>query len=280
MRLDMQSLVRPAPPILPISAGAIAVAIFVVDTITDLEIAVAVFYIVVVLMSVSFCRARGVIMVSAGCMGLTLTSYLLTPMGEPRAGLVNCAISLAAIGVATYVMLRIKAVEDAIHEAQTQLAHVARVRTMGELAASIAHEVNQPLAAMMTNAQACLRWLAAYPPNDAEARQALERIVQDANRASEIVKRVRDLARKAPPRKELLGVSDIVADTLALAQAEIQQNRVSLRTDLADDLPPVVGDRSSFSKSCSISSSSNRSDERARRRAARTDGAVGNAWIE
>lgn len=218
-------------------------AIFVIDTITDLEIAVAVFYIVVVLMSVSFCRTRGVILVSAGCMGLTIVSYFLTPRGDPQAGLINCGISLAAIGGGTYVVLRIKSAEVAIHEARAQLAHVARVRTMGELAASIAHEVNQPLSAIVTNAQACLRLLSARPPDEEEIKQALEEIVQDANRASGIVTRVRGLAKKAPPEKELLSVNETIADILALARTEFLRNRVHLQTELADHLPPVVGDR-------------------------------------
>lgn len=239
----MQALERHVPAILPVSAGTLAAAIFAVDTITDLEIAVAVFYIVVVLMSVSFCRARGVILISAGCMTLTIVSYFLTKTGEPRAGLINCAVSLAAIGVGTYVVLRIKSVEVAVHEARAQLAHVARVRTMGELAASIAHEINQPLSAIVTNAQASLRLLSARPPDEEEARQALEEIVQDANRASEIVTRVRGLAKKAPSKKELLGVNDAIVDIIALARPEILRNQVHLRTELADHLPPVVGDR-------------------------------------
>jgi signal transduction histidine kinase len=243
MRLHMQALERHVPAILPVSAGSLAAAIFAVDTITDLEIAVAVFYIVVVLMSVSFCRARGVVLISAGCMTLTIVSYFLTKTGEPRAGLINCVVSLAAIGVGTYVVLRIKSVEVAIHEARAQLAHVARVRTMGELAASIAHEINQPLSAIVTNAQASLRLLSACPPNEEEARQALGEIVQDANRASEIVTRVRGLAKKAPPKKELLSLNEAIADIVALARAEILQNRVHLRTELQDYLPSVVGDR-------------------------------------
>jgi signal transduction histidine kinase len=192
---------RATSSILPIAVAALAIGIFTIDTLTDLEIAVAVFYVAVVLISVSAFPKRGVMLVSAGCIGLTVLSYILTPTGSPHSGLVNCVISLSAIAATTYLALRIKSAEAAIYEARTQLAHVSRVTALGELTASIAHEVNQPLTAVVTSGNACMRWLAAQPPNLEKARQAVERIVKDASRASEVVGRVRGLAKDLPHRK-------------------------------------------------------------------------------
>ncbi len=233
-----------APPsVLPVVAAILAIAIFVVDTVTDLEIAVAIFYVAVVLLSVSFCRKRGVLLVSSGCMGLTILSYVLTPSGSRHAGLVNEAISLSTIAATAYLALKIKSTEAAVHEARGQLAHIARVTTLGELMTTLAHEINQPLAAVVTSGDACLRWLAGEPPNLEKARQAVERIVKDANRASEVIGRVRSLARRSPPREEWLNVNEVISETLALTRSEIEQNRVALRTQLATDLPLVPGDR-------------------------------------
>ena len=136
-----------------------------------------------------------------------------------------------------------KHAEEALQKTQTELAHVTRVTTLGELTASIAHEVNQPIAAAVTNAGACLRWLAAQPPDMERARQALERIVRDCRRAGEVIGRVRTLVKKAPQRKESVDVNDVIQEVIALAQSEIQRNRVSLKTQLSDGLPRVLGDR-------------------------------------
>jgi C4-dicarboxylate-specific signal transduction histidine kinase len=229
--------------VLPYVAAALAFVIFIFDTITDLEIAGAVFYVIVVLMSVGFCRRRGVILVSAGCMGLTLLSYFLTPTGSLQSGLINCIISLSAIGATTYLALKIESAEVAAHEARAQLAHIARVTTLGELTASIAHEVNQPLAAVVTSGDACLRWLAGQPPNLDKAKQSIERMVNDANRASEIIARVRKLAKGAPPEKDRLSINDAIEEILGLISGEIDQNGILIQRQLSDDLPQVLGDR-------------------------------------
>ena len=228
---------------LPIVAIALAIAIFIVDTVTDLEIAVAVFYVAVVLMSLSFCRRRGVVLVSAGCMALTVISYFLTPTGSPHSGFVNCMISLSAIAATTYLGLKIKSVEVAALEARAHLAHVGRLTALGELTASIAHEVNQPLAAVVTSGNACLRWLDGQTPNLNKARQSVERIVKDANRASEVVGRVRGLAKRTPPEKDWLNINETILEIIALTRGEIEQNHISLRTQLSDDLPLILGDR-------------------------------------
>jgi signal transduction histidine kinase len=115
--------------------------------------------------------------------------------------------------------------------------------TMGELTSSIAHEVNQPLTAIVTNGNACLRWLAVDPPNLDEAREVVGRIIKDGHRASEVVGRIRALVKKSPPRKDWLDLNGIILDVIGLARNEMQRQRVSLKTQLSDDLPPVLGDR-------------------------------------
>jgi C4-dicarboxylate-specific signal transduction histidine kinase len=132
---------------------------------------------------------------------------------------------------------------ETLRERETELAHVTRVMTLGELTASIAHEVNQPLAAIVTNGNACLRWLGGQQPNFAEARKAVERIIQDSYRASEVISRIRTLVKKAPPRNELVDLNGVIVEVLALAQSQARRSRVSLKRELADDLPPVLGDR-------------------------------------
>jgi two-component system, LuxR family, sensor kinase FixL len=136
-----------------------------------------------------------------------------------------------------------KQAEEALRKAQSELAHVTRVMTMGELTASIAHEVNQPLSGVVTNSNACLRWLAAPIPNLDEARQAVSRIIRDGNRASDIITRIRALVRKTDTEKDRLDINDAIQDVAALAQGEVRRNCVVLRTELAHDLPSVVGDR-------------------------------------
>jgi C4-dicarboxylate-specific signal transduction histidine kinase len=133
--------------------------------------------------------------------------------------------------------------EEALQTARSELAHVSRVMTLGELTASIAHEVNQPLAAVVTNAQACLRWLALETPRPDEARAAVERIVRDSNRASEVIQRIRALAKKAEPQMVALDINDVIREAISLEQREMLSQRVSLRTELASALPPVLGDR-------------------------------------
>ena len=134
-----------------------------------------------------------------------------------------------------------KRAEEALREAQAELAHVTRVTTLGELVGAIAHEINQPLAAVVNNASACLRWLAAS--NLEEARQSATLITADGHRAGEIISRIRALVKKAPPQKDLLDINETILEVIALARSEVQRNRVSLQTQLLNDLPLVLGDR-------------------------------------
>jgi predicted ATPase/signal transduction histidine kinase len=133
--------------------------------------------------------------------------------------------------------------EASLREAQTELAHITRVTTMGELAASIAHEVNQPLAGIVTNANASLRWLAAPFPNLDEAREAIRRIVRDGSRAGQVLGRIRALSEKRRVARESFDINVAIQEIVALIGGELQRNHVVLQTDLAVDLPLVVGDR-------------------------------------
>jgi PAS domain S-box-containing protein len=136
-----------------------------------------------------------------------------------------------------------KRAEAALQQAQADLARLNRVMLLGEMTASIAHEVNQPIAATVTNAHAGLRWLDAQPPDLEEARQALGRIVRDGNRAGEVIDRIRALVKKVPPRRDRSDINEAIREVIALTQTEVQQNRVRLQTRLADDLPLVPADR-------------------------------------
>ena len=136
-----------------------------------------------------------------------------------------------------------KQAEEALRKAQMELAHVTRVMTMGEMAASIAHEITQPLTAVVTNGHACLRWLAREYPNLDEAREAARQIIQDGSRAGEVIKRIRALVKKTESERAWLDINEVIHEVIGLTHSEILRNRVVLRTDLADGLPAVLGDR-------------------------------------
>ena len=133
--------------------------------------------------------------------------------------------------------------EEALHKAQAELAHVTRVMTMGELTASIAHEVNQPLAAVVTNGNACLRWLAREEPDLDEARAAVERMIRDGHRASDVIRRIRALSKNTEPQKARLDINDVIHEAVAVVHGGVREHRISLRTELSSALLPVLGDR-------------------------------------
>jgi C4-dicarboxylate-specific signal transduction histidine kinase len=137
---------------------------------------------------------------------------------------------------------RIRA-EEAWREAQAQLAHVTRVATLGELAGSIAHEVNQPLTAVINNAGACLTLLPGEISKLDDVRQALSDIISEADRASAVIARIRGLIKRSPPQKSRLDLSDTIVGVIALARGQLDQNEVLLRTRLDTDLPLIMGDR-------------------------------------
>ena len=136
-----------------------------------------------------------------------------------------------------------KRAAEALRETQSQLAHADRVATMGRLTASIAHEVNQPIAATITNAQAALRWLGAKPPNQDEVRQALGRIVRDSDRAGAVVQRIRNLSKKGTPRDERVDIKAAIREVIELTRSEAMKNGVLVKTEFGERLPPIQGDR-------------------------------------
>lgn len=133
--------------------------------------------------------------------------------------------------------------EEAYYTAQSELARVAQMSTMGALAASIAHEVNQPLAAIVTYADACNLWLSSDPANIEEARAVAERIAQEGTRASEVVSRIRAMFTKEAQERVRLDVNELIVEVCSFMQAEAFRNHVTVRTELAGDLPPAIGDR-------------------------------------
>ena len=136
-----------------------------------------------------------------------------------------------------------KRAEEALRQAQADLAQVSRVTTMGEMTASLAHEVNQPIAAAVTDANTCVRWLTRDYPDFEEAREAASRVVKDATRAAEIINRIRLLFKKGTPQRELVDVNDAIQEMIVLLRGETTQHNISVQMALAADSSQVVGDR-------------------------------------
>ncbi len=179
------------------------------------------------------------------------TAHVPVHEAQVNASLDQTSLALAVAGI-TFVILALASVaslferkraEEALRQAQADLARVNRVNTMAELTASLAHEVNQPIAAAVINAEACLRWLAGDTPNLEEARAAAMEIVKDGTRAAEIITRIRLLFKKGTPQREPLDVNEVIREMIALLRSDIARYSISIRTDLPADLPQVMGDR-------------------------------------
>ena len=347
------------------SAAALALAIFLVDTFSPLQTAVAVFYVMVILLVASASRRHYVLTASIASVFLTILSYLIVHgSADPGPALIRCVVSLSAIGITSFLALRNQAAQNALreqanllelthdaifvrdmndaitywnrgaeqlygwlrHEAigrhahmllQTQfpqsqdavraallrdgrwegelihtskdgdhivvdsrwslqtdehrrpvaaletntdvtartraqeallttqaaLAHAMRVATLGELTASIAHEINQPLAAVVTSGEAALRWLDRQEPDLEEVRAALGRVISDGCRASEIIRHIRSLSKKGEQKKVLLDVNEVLEESLALVQRELSGRGISVHRELAAGLAPISADR-------------------------------------
>lgn len=216
--------------------------IFAADSLTDYEIAAAVFYVAVVLVAADSLPTLGVLAVAALCVGLTLISLPMSHAGLHKSGVINCILSISAIGVTTYLALQRTSALVAEHEARSQLTRLARVNALGEMAASIAHEVNQPLTGIVASGGACRNWLAAEPPNIEKAQQAVERMITYANRASGMVARVRNLSRRAEPKVEWIDATALVSDVLALCRSELDRVDVVVNTKSAESTLLVCAD--------------------------------------
>lgn len=238
-------------PLVPVVGAALTAAIFAIDALTPLDVAIAVLYVAVVLLSASVWPRRGVIAVTALCIALTLIAYGASHGFEQNDGaLARCLVSLAAILITGFLALKGQAAalallqrEEALNVARGQLAHASRVSTLGELAASIAHEVNQPLAAIETHGEACLRWMNRPEPDLGEVRSAVLAMQRDARRASEVIRRIRAMASQAAPSFAPLDLNEVAAESCDLLRRELQRHGAALKLDLQAGLPPVKGDK-------------------------------------
>lgn len=173
---------------------------------------------------------------------------LLTPNGSTKYVRAVARAAKDALGALEFVgavmdITATRRADEELHQTRTQLTHFARLTTLGELTASIAHEVNQPLSGVINSANAGVRWLDSQPPDVHKARQSIDRIIRDAGRASEVVARVRDLAKKTPPRKGWLNINETVEEIISLTRQEVRKNHVRLKTQLSADVPLILADR-------------------------------------
>jgi PAS domain S-box-containing protein len=180
---------------------------------------------------------------------VTFSGWILNPLGRRLYLMVSYSPlrphseQVEAALVITRDLTDFMLASEGLRAAQAELAHVNRVATMGQLTASIAHEVNQPIAAAVINAQTALRWLGAQPPNLDEARRALDRVVDNGGRAADVIGRIRAVIAKAPARTSRFDVNEAVSDVIALTHNEALKHGVSVQTRLATELPSVEGDR-------------------------------------
>ncbi len=236
----------PRTRLLQVATVALALGVFAADAFTAPDQVFSGFYVLVVVMSARFCRGRDLWIVSGVCVALTLLAQILAnhlAPGQAAVGAFNTVDGILVIGVATYFIQRGQQAQAALQRAQADLARITRVTTMGELTASIAHEVNQPIAAVVTNASACLRWLDSDTPNLDEARAAATRIVRDGTRAADIISRIRRLFTKGGQPRQRVDVNQLVRETVDVLGNEAARHAVALRIDLASDIPEVMADR-------------------------------------
>jgi len=233
-------LKKPAQTILLV---AVMVAIFMLDTFSDYEIAIAVFYTLVILAALRWHAAREVIILTMICIGLTVLSFILTLGGQYDTGLVNTIISSTAIIISALLGLRMRAAQHAAHVAREELLRISRATGVGYLTASIAHEIGQPLTAIMSSGDACRRWLNQQPPQPDKAQRALQRMLTETRRASDIIERIRAMVRGEAVQPQAFDVNQAVREMLQLCAGECSRRNINLQLYLAAHLPPVWFDR-------------------------------------
>lgn len=233
----------PRRPLVLLALIAVMAAIFLLDTVTDYAVAAACFYAAVILTASRTMAARGLITLAVTCVALTALSFALTRFGTYRIGLVNSVIGMLVIIITTYLALKMEAAKAAVQDAQARLLRVARASTVGELTTSIAHEVNQPLAAIASSAEACQRWLAQDPPNVDRARQTVARILADAHRAGDVIARIRGLTQGAAPQRTIFDLNQAAEEMLALSRSELDRQGVTVALQLDPALPLIQADR-------------------------------------
>jgi NO-binding membrane sensor protein with MHYT domain len=183
--------------------------------------------------------------------GTTFSAGTLENKARALASLDRAGIALA-IAAITFVILTFaliasrtkqKRTEEALREARANLARINRATTMGELAAALAHEINQPIAAAVTNADACMSWLARDPPNLDKARASAAKMAQNGEHAADIIRRVRTLFEKGTPQRVSVDINEVIQELIVLLRGEMTRHCISVRTELAADLPRIAGDR-------------------------------------
>jgi PAS domain S-box-containing protein len=167
----------------------------------------------------------------------------VTTSGKPRFDAEGRFLGYRGVGTDVTANVRADQAERALQQTQTELAHATRLTTLGQLTASIAHEVNQPLAAIVANGDACLRWLQRTPPDVGKAHDSVQAMISDGNRASDVVRRIRGLAKYSAPHSTLVNVNDVIEEVILLVRREVMSGHVVVKLDLAQDLPPVLFDR-------------------------------------
>jgi C4-dicarboxylate-specific signal transduction histidine kinase len=210
------------------------------------------YLIVVVLLSFvsSFPSLIALSFIAVGCLNYFFAPPVFTFHVDYPEDITAMAALLITSFIVTGLVRRLRAAHDKqtlaserLRDAQVQLAHIGRVTTMGQLSASIAHEVNQPISATVINAEAALRWLDRPEPDLDEVRQALACIVKDGNRAAEVISRIRDLIKKKPLRTDRFEINEAVREVIEFTHGEAAKNGVLVRTNLSDGLPLIEGDR-------------------------------------
>ncbi len=259
MNMERVSFLGKQNPALTLAlAGGLALMVFLIDSFGHFATAIMVLYSIVVMLAATVLSRRGTLVVAIACIWATLIGFLIGHLDEESfSALARATVACLSIIATTALTLRIQAdsarlaeqvrelneTHEALNRSTTELAHATRVTMLGELAASIAHEVSQPLAAITTHGEAGLRWLRRDIPNLDEACHAFEAMASNARRSSEIIRRIRALASKSEPTFAPLGINSLVVETIDLLDREVKRYGAVVKMDLSPGELTVNGDR-------------------------------------